>query len=270
MKNKTKEEIKLINAVNFLLYSYFAVTLGSDSEEILETAIHKAYLDATQQGAYNALLKTTRQKVLSKEAHEKGKEILSRNIKLLCGYDSDQSKTQYTEYSLWHSHLCNELISSYKECLESEDLFTYGNAQKWVNMTLKYLYMLYSIFSEFPKTADDETGSDYCDRIGRHIYALSDQLHIPVDSYIIEAVWNLEGDTDVTESRLPLIKEKLCRDGHRGTYTSDKVKPWSKWQQKEYERLQSQLKETVHAAPLDWEEPVWTEVARRRKGQTTA
>ena len=43
-------------------------------------------------------------------------------------------KTDQTEFDNWHNETCRDLIALYN------DRLSYGQAQKWVNMLLKYLY----------------------------------------------------------------------------------------------------------------------------------
>lgn len=45
------------NAVEFLLFNYFGLTQedGNDLETVLDSAIRRAYFDATNQGAFNTL-----------------------------------------------------------------------------------------------------------------------------------------------------------------------------------------------------------------------
>ncbi len=72
--------------------------------------------------------------------------------------------TTKEEFREWHQATCDGLISIFKEF--SYDVFTYGQAQKWVNMTLKYLYC---------------SGEAL---FGRH----PSLFHIPLDNYVFEAV----------------------------------------------------------------------------------
>lgn len=51
----------------------------------------------------------------------------------------------------------------------SKGIFTYGNAQKWLNMALKYLWLL----GDLPNDIKEE------------------RLHAPIDSYILQKLWNL-------------------------------------------------------------------------------
>ena len=54
----------------------------------------------------------------------------------------------------------------------SKSIITYGNAQKWLNMALKYLWLLGAL----PIDIKEE------------------RLHAPIDSYILQKLWNLKAD----------------------------------------------------------------------------
>ena len=67
------------------------------------------------------------------------------------------------DYDAWHRGVCGDLVAYYKT---QNIAFTVGHAQKWVNMTMKYLYI----------------------HGGVDVTAVFDFLHVPVDSYIFSAV----------------------------------------------------------------------------------
>ena len=62
-----------------------------------------------------------------------------------------------------------------------EKAFSYGNAQKWVNMTMKYIYILHAVYKE--KAAK----CDFCNTYGDQIDILMCDLDVPVDSYILKS-----------------------------------------------------------------------------------
>ena len=54
----------------------------------------------------------------------------------------------------------------------SKSIITNGNAQKWLNMALKYLWLLGALPIEIKE----------------------ERLHAPIDSYILQKLWNLKAD----------------------------------------------------------------------------
>lgn len=162
--------------IDFLIYSYFGIVpekIFNDEKTKLygdfvdyndycrKKAIMAAYRDATNQGAYNTLFKKDLDHIEdlrgeSKEARNKSALFLSEKIS-----DSENMKNGFDE---WHADVCKKLVEFYKEIRVGDDnFFTYGNAQKWVNMTMKYLWML-GLLPENIKEKD---------------------LHIPIDSFIM-------------------------------------------------------------------------------------
>lgn len=73
-------------------------------------------------------------------------------------------------YEKWHEKLCADIISKYPQ-----DYLSYGQAQKWINMTVKYIYILKNLGkfqAEFPYISEENV----C------------RFHVPIDSYILENV----------------------------------------------------------------------------------
>ncbi len=263
------------NALNFLLFSYFGITLdyedkNIDKDNILSCAVKKAFTDATQRGAYYAKSKNKEEtedekkekKDAFREATQKAlpeateclKDGINKILEKEVPFDKQDS------FDKWHEELCDKI----KEKFDSSLKFTYGNAQKWVNMTLKYLYLIDCICSEICPDID----------YFHSLQNISAYLHVPVDSYIIEKVWEMEGNkTGRNDSCLPIKSGKTCKNGSRGKYASDKVEAWSTWDNDKYEKnymkLQNYLRNNkkIDNNPIDWEGPVWIEIAKKRSGK---
>ena len=76
---------------------------------------------------------------------------------------SNAHMTSQDEYDEWHEALCEKIIGRYaKVC---SDQFYIGQAQKWVNMTIKYLYLI---------------DSDL-------VRLITDFAHVPLDNYVFAA-----------------------------------------------------------------------------------
>lgn len=76
----------------------------------------------------------------------------------------------------WHTETCEKLIDIYRDnkCIDKngQPSFTYGHAQKWLNVLFKYLYV-YEYSDEFKDFFKDKT-------------KLIKYLHIPIDDTILE------------------------------------------------------------------------------------
>lgn len=248
--------MSLENSVEFLVFTYFGIDFNDDFDKILKSAIKVAYNDATMQGAYNALEK------------ENVESIKYNNVaqKLESAIKDDLLKDNSKGYEKWHKYICEELVKCYEKVTSNNKnpAFSYGNAQKWVNMTMKYLYILSEIFHKFNFNKDCNF-EDYYDRIGK----LYEELQVPVDSFIIESIW----DEKKQIKGIPYYNNKLNKatdsNGNRipGKYNSEKVVPWSKWTDTEYKKFQEHLPEVFenHQSPLDWEHKAWIEIAKKRR-----
>lgn len=236
--------MSLENSVEFLMFSYFGIDFNDTFNTILESAIKVAYNDATMQGAYNALEKQNAEEI----DYDKVAKRLKRAIENLLGNS--------LEYKGWHNTICTDLVEFYKDVkfkdkkLKVEKpAFSYGNAQKWVNMTMKYLYILSEIFLEYKNDCIEY----------KKIKELYKYFQVPVDSFIIESVWN---DKNVA---LPIVEKNLLKNGTRGAYSSEKVIPWSKWDKSSYEKFKNSLQ--ISKSPLDWEHEAWIKISKARKNK---
>lgn len=99
------------------------------------------------------------------------KDVLANNRNIIDAMLKDrikklliQNTLSQEEYDIWHHHLCIDIV----KCYHSSTIagFSVGQAQKWVNMTMKYLYI--------------QNNTDIC--------KITDCLHIPLDNYIIKIV----------------------------------------------------------------------------------
>ena len=130
------------NILDFLKMLYFGVT-----DNPFEAASRSAYTD---------MCRTIRFHGKNGEALRKSVDVLlEERIPELIAVDNSEKFTQ------WHYSICKQIVEQY-EAAGIE--FYMGQAQKWVNMTLKYLYVL----------VPDVVEPFYC------------FLHIPLDNYIMD------------------------------------------------------------------------------------
>ena len=117
--------------LEFLKYAYFNMTKGDSMNDILIKCAEKAYLDLCRTIKFNTENKDTRkgakQKICEMLVHEY--DILENAVK---GSDEKQNA-----FDCEHKRICEEIINTYSEISE----LTYGQAQKWLNMMLKYVLM---------------------------------------------------------------------------------------------------------------------------------
>lgn len=217
--------------LEFLKYAYFNITKGDSMNDILRKCANKAYMDLCR----TIKFKTDDSNVKA-ECKIKICDMLVNNYDVLMNAVNSTDDKQ-TVFDKEHKRICEEICSKYSEISE----FTYGQAQKWLNMMLKYVLMI-------------EGDS-----------VLKSYLHIPVDSYIMQAVGS---DNPKLKYRLKLecVPKK---NGTVGKYSESSSKPWSKWSYEEYIAFQNCIRKAIsessYSSPIEWENQAWIEVAEYRK-----
>ena len=178
----------------FLLASLF----GSDYKKTdkKKLAIDRAYRDFCRtirkdEGCINAGMDI-------EESRNNATEIITAALSL-----------DMSDYDTWHKTLCNDI---------KESGYTYGQAQKWVNMTMKYLLVLdYGI---------DNT--------------IIEQLHIPIDSIIIEK---------------SLKKDLIDKETIGMNFSWSKISNYA-----DYKKIQEKLRTKLgNQTPIKWEFQAWNE-----------
>lgn len=220
--------------LEFLKYAYFNITKGDSMDDILSKCANKAYMD---------LCRTIKFKTVDRniKAEYKAKicDMLVNEYNALCNaVNACSSENEKQEiFDKEHNRICEKIIETYSEISN----FTYGQAQKWLNMMLKYVFLI-------------EENS-----------ALKSYLHIPVDSYIMQAVGS-------DNPKLKYCLKLECIPKKSGTvdkYSESNSKPWSKWNYEEYIAFQNCIREAItescYGSPIEWENKAWIEVAEYRK-----
>jgi hypothetical protein len=155
-------------------------------------------------------------------------ELISRRIDDLF---KDGSNTQES-FDQWHKNTCDEICQkSRKMCSTLTKEFSYGLAQKWLNMTIKNMLIM--------KQWDAQLN-----QIKKH-------LHIPVDNYIVEEASN------------KFSVKVFNRKGERKPYGASASMPWSQWGYEEYIQFQKDIRNAVEC-PVDWEFGAWIEIRNKR------
>lgn len=141
------------------------VTVDKDVLSFLRAIYFGAYGDAYEAAGNRAYRDMNRTIRFNGMAVEKRSELRSKTINLLRTEISqfiNKPCPSQKSFDEWHYSVCSKIRRLY--CKEGVS-FTFGQAQKWVNMTCKYLFII------------GETDFANC-------FAY---LHIPLDNYIFEA-----------------------------------------------------------------------------------
>lgn len=149
-------------------------------------------------------------------------KLMSKQIEIL---------DENSDFNKWHSETCLAMISKTQKLLKDEVILSYGQAQKWLNMTLKNMLITGKWEEKFK--------------------GVKEFLHCPVDSFIINAAEDL-GIAVPKKSGKP-----------------SENKPWSKWgldenenalanPSEEYIAFQDALRKALgKLSPINWEIAIW-------------
>lgn len=262
--------MKIETAINFMLYTLMEVTLNDLDKKgnpvgeryYIEKAVRRAYRDASSH-------------VLSiKEGkNDPKKNPYIKNNAISDVVDAVTDISNYNDYECWHKHVCKDILTEgiYKEgkvdYKGNDREFAYGIAQKFVNMTIKYLVVLYTVM----KAVDtDRVNRNYIEFYEKNLKKYEQDFHVPIDGYILEGVWNPDENHEFNLDDKEKIIECVITEGKKysGKFSSDKVKAWSKWGEHNYESFQKELDKIIKKVgepPLDWESETWIKIAKSRK-----
>ncbi|MBQ6677839.1 MAG: hypothetical protein IJM71_07310 [Clostridia bacterium] len=260
------------NAVEFLLFNYFGLDRDDrgDRERIIDKAIELAYWDATSQGAFNTLFTKTefpdREAVNDFLTRVKGMSCLIKDG-IMALYFSDVK----IDFDEWHRGICLELVTEYKKiCQELNsptfrsdpkafEFFSYGNAQKWVNMTMKNLYVISGAYLALGGEGNEE--------LFNAVAARSDEYHIPLDNLILGTIYKqkLIGN----DKNYFVVKYGKKDPSYQIAYgdegTDDSIS-WSNigfWSI--YKTFRKDLEDAIKEPPIEWECRNWIERKKRIK-----
>ena len=145
------DEVKISKSIwDTMVYLYFGNTANP-----YKAASARAYLDLCRTIKF-APSSNEEERV---QARTDVADMIENKVKAI----ADAGITRQDEYDEWHKAICEELVDRYaKVC---GDQFYTCQAQKWVNMTIKYLYLI---------------DSDL-------VRLITDFAHVPLDNYVFAA-----------------------------------------------------------------------------------
>lgn len=173
MSDKIEKNIVSVDEdiLKFLKAAYFG-----DFSDCYKAACNRAYRDMNRTIRFGELSSNDRED-LKKEVKEKLKDEIKDNLNKISSQE---------EFDDWHEKVCDQIKEIYKE---KGITLTYGQAQKWINMTIKYLYVLEA------KTFD----------------GVFEYLHVPIDNYVLDIAKEELGVERIKEawSKLDVYEEYL-------------------------------------------------------------
>lgn len=248
------------NAIEFLLFNYFGLTLedGNNKDIIIQKAVELAYNDATNQGAFNALF--TEKSIPSEE--QDNIQLIKNGVKELASVLEEKVKDLYDNnesFDEWHKNLCKKLLDKYQDLCQANDcpsavsFFSYGNAQKWVNMTIKNLYVISGAYLAM--------GCEDNKSFFESVDARSSGYHIPLDNLILGEVYKQEllgsrenGPIWKSGKKEPSYSISDFKNDTKQKYT------WSRIPSRDfYETFREKLEEAIQkeGTSIEWECKNW-------------
>lgn len=185
------------SAYDFVLQCYFG-----DMTNPVNAAINRAYVDM----AAHTLQGFGEDHKTKWECRYKATEKIKKALK-----NKDKMEQKFEK---WHTDLCGEIQKVYKDINID---FTYGQAQKWVNMTTKYLVVFYLIFDNLNDKEKQEKVPKFF-----HNEDNMQKLHIPLDNYLLQH------------------------------YGKSSFTPWSKMEKPAYDKCREELHKTLEDELKDW------------------
>lgn len=252
--NRTASELE-----KFLWYSYFSAPYfepesDEDKKDLVRICADRAFLDLSRRLVFKEEYKgdSKKKKHLRQEFRSKICEIIMGQVKILL-------ESNEKDFDTKHNDACKAIINAVNHqnvlisCDGFDKAFTYGHAQKWLNMTLKYMRL-----TGFWNEAFEQ---------------LKTVMHIPVDSYILKAASaaSSKNEYKMDAEIAPAFHDKYdCENTKPLTkYREDganKSQPWSKWNEYDYKEflkaINKALKKKYPGKSLvDWEALAWIEQA---------
>ena len=227
--------------LDFLVRSYFGCDRNELEDSEQQKCAYRAYLDLarTVKYLYSSSEIEKAKPESDKSNFGKARKSLIENICADLVKDIKDYPQDFNDFDVWHTKKC-DWISKQMNAVYDKDKkflkepFTYGQAQKWLNMTLKYLWLL----NLLPSNISEEL------------------LHVPIDSFILQA---LQETGKFDESQNEII--------YSGETYRYKGETWSAMSEENYESLQKKIREIVKEkkiSPIEWEYSAWIKIAKER------
>ncbi len=250
LSEKDKQDFIWYTALGILK----STTLKPD--KALEKCIDRAYLDFNRTLRFEKDVDENQKENWRKDC---GELLLKEINELIEQWPIEQSpQTTMQVFNDWHEKLCRELVDRSRDIKNKtnkplfRESFTFGHAQKWVNMTLKYMLII-------------NIDNWKMDRLVPH-------LHVPIDNYILQYVRDEEterGNKSPCVLSFDPSSKVVC------IYAENKIRidsakySWSKISDyDDYKAIQEQLKglaDKENKWPIVWENYAWLESAKRQQ-----
>ncbi|MED9969629.1 MAG: hypothetical protein UFA98_06420 [Ruminococcus sp.] len=275
------EKLNFYDSLRFLLFISFSIDIDDsnlDKDTVIRAAVSGAFNDATM---HLLSVKDDNEKV---KLRNQAEELVSNNVIGLITSNGKDFKDKYNELCINVINVyCEEKtpeLESYLDFFEKRFnrsksgklmYFTQGMAQKFINMTIKNLCIMYHIFNELKENYAWENGEI---KLPVELAQNEEEFFAPVDTYTIKAAWNhndQNGWNNNKSAKIPMndnewegVKNPKGKQKY-GVFSTDKILPWSKWkifgEKNPYDDFQSTIISDNTKTRLKWENDAWIKTA---------
>ena len=253
-------------AQDFLLYISFGITKEDidNKKDIVEKCSKAAYSDLarTIKYTYSTSELNNMKSEVRKDFQNKKEKAISNVSTYIKGRINILACGSIVQFDTWHNKTCQviqSIMNMARFGIERESLLgekiTFGQSQKWLNMTLKNLWLLDTL----PKSISEE------------------YLHAPIDNYILQAVFesSLDNKTLNTKPKETTIKNgnktlTIKRENKTDFYiiSQEGTQSWSRISDyDDYKTVQEFIRTIAkkdNSIPIKWESKKWIEIAKLR------
>lgn len=142
-KNKNKKETYMINLTDdrykFIFKLSYHISANASENEKFQAAVKTAYTTFCRTIKFDALKTLTNTKKTKIKTHLKA--LVANEIKNSLDELKNKPELSQEIYDRWHCETRKKIIDIYKNNEYSIELY-HGQAQKWLNITLKHLYVM--------------------------------------------------------------------------------------------------------------------------------
>lgn len=273
-------------ANDLFIVPVLGVNRDSSFADALKAAIRTARQDALGQGAFYSIADMA---TISGNSNPTSKEKANFHEECECEIfgriQNLVDQPHENPYPDWFLGTCRSLVESYssirikplliessRERADSGKAFTFGNAQKWISMTMKYLLF-------FAHLCKDREASDEDDFPWQNILALKDTLYAPIDNYVLKALFENGKEGKGRSSKNANSSFSVKREGPysyfiardeataQGHTAPQKLYRWSQMDESTFMAISeaiADLAKEKDKAPIEWENSIWVKTACKR------
>lgn len=227
----------------YLIYTYYGVTQGEESESVIYKVARRTYLDFCRRISFQG-------KISIEQKYESERRIEDLLMKELSSLFQVRGQEEFDEK---HHAVCQHVLQIYDRICSQ----TYGIAQRWVNQTLLHLVVI-----------EANLHTDYWNIEDTRKY-----FHVPVEQYVLEAATSKRKhkfQNGLNLKSAPL-KHDRTENYEMGWFYPGEIQPAEFWDYPEYIEFQRAVRARIWSVfphtyrdCLCWAFQAYLEVSRRR------